>query len=318
MVQTWKFAPIIKGALTWVPWLNAWRGRRAATGGTDSARYCYGVWLRHLVSLDTYGFTIRNAHVGELGPGDSIGIGLAALVSGAASYVGLDLVPFSARANLISILDEIVDMYARKERIPGHEEFPWLRPRLGSYGFPERLIDWTGFEARAAALRRELQASVEARRMVNYRAPWDSPANIAPASLDLVFSQAVLEHVDALEPTYQAMFTWLKPGGYASHVIDFSAHQLSPYWNGHWSYSDRQWRLVRGRREFLLNREPIGTHLACAADAGFEALLESRVFDDHGIPAPALTSRYRALDAQDARTRGALLILRKPPKKDAR
>jgi hypothetical protein len=47
------------------------------------------------------------------------------------------------------------------------------------------------------------------------------------SSLDLVFSQAVLEHVDDPEETYKTMVAWLKPSGYASHVIDFSAHYLS-------------------------------------------------------------------------------------------
>jgi len=89
-VQTWKIPHMIKGALTWLPPFNAWRSRRASTGGSDSARYCYSAWLRHLVLLSNYGFKINNSRVGELGPGDSIGIGLAALLSGAAQYVGLE------------------------------------------------------------------------------------------------------------------------------------------------------------------------------------------------------------------------------------
>ena len=93
---------------------------------------------------------------------------------------------------------------------------------------------------------------------------------VAEASLDLIFSQAVLEHVDGLEETYRAMFAWLKPGGYASHVIDFTAHGRSPFWNGHWAYSDWEWELVRGKREFLLNREPLSTHLALVRNVGFE------------------------------------------------
>src|SRR5262249_44088460 len=134
---------------------------------------------------------------------------------------------------------------------------------------------------------------------------------IALGSLDLIFSQAVLEHVDNLEETYQAMFAWLKPGGYASHVIDFSAHHLSPFWNGHWAYSDLQWRLARGRREFLLNREPLATHLARAKKAGFEVLLLKRDYAEGGIKAESLSHPFQLLDNEDARTRGAILILRK-------
>src|SRR5262249_52030361 len=106
-IQTWKIPPIVKGILTWVPALNAWRVRRGSTGGSDSPRYCYSAWLRHLVSLNRFGFKIVSARVGELGPGDSIGIGLAALLSGASQYIGLDIVPFSEKANLEKIFDEL-------------------------------------------------------------------------------------------------------------------------------------------------------------------------------------------------------------------
>lgn len=129
--------------------------------------------------------------------------------------------------------------------------------------------------------------------------------------MELIFSQAVLEHVDDLDETYQAMFAWLKPGGYASHVIDFSAHHLSPFWNGHWAYSDWQWQLVRGQREFLLNRKPLTAHLASAAKAGFAVLLLKRDYAEGGIEAKRLSHEFQLLDNTDVRTRGAMLILRK-------
>src|SRR5688500_12129197 len=102
---------MLKGALTWLPLLNTWRLRRAITGGSGAPRYCYAVWLRHLVMLNRHGFVIKGASVGELGPGDSIGTGLAALLSGADRYVGLDVVPFSAKADLGKIFSELAQMY---------------------------------------------------------------------------------------------------------------------------------------------------------------------------------------------------------------
>src|SRR5439155_15929655 len=88
--------------------------------GSDSPRYCYSVWLRHLLTLNSYGFRIAGAQVGELGPGDSVGIGLAALLSGAARYVGLDIVPFSVKADLTTIFEQLVEMFLRREPIPDH------------------------------------------------------------------------------------------------------------------------------------------------------------------------------------------------------
>jgi len=302
---------MLKGSLTWLPALNAWRVRRASTGGSDSPRYCYSAWLRHLVSLERYGFKIGNARVGELGPGDSIGIGLAALLSGAAQYIGLDIVPFSAKANLEKIFNELVELYSRSDSIPDNDEFPRLRPRLDSYVFPRHLIDLSNFSARAETIRKELRTGVKGSEVVTYQAPWTSPNDIAFGSLDLIFSQAVLEHVDNLDETYQAMLAWLKPGGYASHVIDFSAHHLSPFWNGHWAYSDLQWRLVRGRREFLLNREPLSSHIACAKSGGFAILALDLLRGDNGLKKQELSQRFQVIDHDDVQTRGAMLILQK-------
>ena len=137
LTQVWKISHMLKGTMTWLPVLNAWRLRRGATGGSDSARYCYAVWMRHLVTLDTYGFRVKGAQIGELGPGDSIGIGLAALLSGAGGYAGLDIVPFSAKRDLETILADLVKMFSCREPIPDHHEFPHVRPRLDSYEFPE-------------------------------------------------------------------------------------------------------------------------------------------------------------------------------------
>jgi SAM-dependent methyltransferase len=312
MIQTWKIPPILKGMLTWLPPFNAWRLRRARTGGSDSFRYCYAVWLRHLTTLQCYGFSVKKAHVGELGPGDSIGTGLAALLSGAERYVGLDAVPFSAKADLEEIFDNLVQMYVRRERIPDHNEFPRVRPQLKSYEFPNHAIEWHDFAVRVDRIRSDLRTDLTGGRTVSYRAPWNLLDDTAVESLDLIISQAVLEHVDAVEETYGAMFALLKPGGFASHNIDFSAHSLSPSWNGHWAYSDWEWKFVRGRREFLLNRRPLSEHLHHAGRAGFEVLLCKPEYDDGGFRRDVLQGRFRLLDDNDARTRGATLILRKP------
>jgi hypothetical protein len=310
-LQTWKIAPITKGMLTYVPVLNAWRQHHATSGGTNVARYCYSVWLRHLIMLSRHGFEITRAQVGEVGPGDSIGIGLAALLAGASHYVGLDIVPFSARADLQTIFEELVQLYVGKQPIPDQNEFPRLRPALDSYQFPGHLVGWRSFSERVKSVRMELRTGVGIGPTIAYKAPWTSSKEIAAASLDLVFSQAVLEHVDGLEALYEAMSIWLKRGGYASHVIDFSSHGVAPFWNGHWAFSDWEWRSVRGRREYLLNRQPVSVHLACASRAGFEILHLHKDYGVSGVDRCALSKQFQSLDGEDLRTRGVLLILRK-------
>jgi hypothetical protein len=107
------------------------------------------------------------------------------------------------------------------------------------------------------------------------------------------------------------MSVWLREGQFASHVIDFSCHGLSPFWNGHWAYSDHAWRVARGRREVFLNHEPIIAHVDCANKSGFEMLLLKTDCRTDGLDSAELSPRFRPLDPEDLRTRGAKLILRK-------
>jgi hypothetical protein len=310
MLHPWKAPNIVKGMLTWVPLLNAWRSHHASTGNSDSARYCYAVWLRHLTVLNEHGFDVKGARIGELGPGDSLGVGLSALLAGAATYVGLDLLPFSSKADSVAMLDELAQLFSRREQIPEHE-FPTLRPKLHQQTFPDRAIDWTSVAERVKRIRTELRAGVNSGPMVQYRAPWTSH-HVSNGSLDLVLSQAVLQHVDPLEQTYRNVFAWLKPGGYTSHAVSCAGLYLSPFWNGHWAYSDRQWQLVRGKREFLLNREPLSTHLRLAQQVGFQVLHAGKEYGEDGLPAHDLASRFQSLDPEDRRTRFVMLVLQKP------
>ncbi|MGH7819827.1 MAG: hypothetical protein ACREQ9_08645 [Candidatus Binatia bacterium] len=100
------------------------RGIPQHTGGTDSARYSYGVWLRHVRLAAAAGLARPPARIAELGPGDSLGIGLAGLVSGSEQYVGLDIVPYARNVRNLEILDELVELFRRREAIPGPSEFP--------------------------------------------------------------------------------------------------------------------------------------------------------------------------------------------------
>jgi hypothetical protein len=312
MIQAWKVPHILKGMLTYVPLLNTWRLRRGGTGGSNSSRYCYAVWLRHLVTLDEYGFKIKGAVVGELGPGDSIGTGLAALLSGAHRYVGLDVVPYSGKADLEQIFKDLARMYLSREPIPSHDEFPNVRPRLASYDFPDRVIHSQMLPEKADRIMSALRSGPSDDKDVSYRAPWASVKDLEPCSLDLIFSQAVLQCVDDLAETYYAMFAWLKPGGYCSHSTGLGAINFSPFWNGHWAYTDLEWRLVRGRREFLLNRQPLSTHLQLAGRVGFDVLHVDAQYDHGGLPVNALRSPFKEFAPEDLFARGAMFILRKP------
>jgi len=76
-----KITPVVKGLLTLVPGISGILPK-PGTGGTNSALYCYEVWLKHLTMLWENGMRFLPNTLAELGPGDSLGVGPAAMLSG--------------------------------------------------------------------------------------------------------------------------------------------------------------------------------------------------------------------------------------------
>ncbi len=136
-----RWRVLAKGLATYVPGL--YRPERGRTGGTSDARYCYSIWLRHLVMLRDQGLETNPSVVAELGPGDSLGIGLAALLSGASSYVALDVVRYAQNVRNLQVLEELVHLFERREPIPGPDELPEVKPFLEQYAFPHEVLDDT-------------------------------------------------------------------------------------------------------------------------------------------------------------------------------
>ena len=129
-----KARQLATGILSYVPGMNNFLLRR--TGGTESARYCYSVWLRHLIMAYKNGLKSHPQIIAELGPGDSLGMGLAALLSGAELYYAFDVVRYAHPKTNLEIFEELIDLYKNTEKIPGKDEFPLLSPKMTRQGFP--------------------------------------------------------------------------------------------------------------------------------------------------------------------------------------
>jgi hypothetical protein len=253
--------------------------------------------------------------VAELGPGDSLGTGIAALLSGATAYYAFDVVPYATNERNLKIIEELVELFRSRAPIPADSEFPLVRPRLVSYEFPSQILSQSRL-SRALSIRRvntirDAVQNLSPRRsngiQIAYRVPWDEADVIKPHSIDLVYSQAVLEHVDDLERTYRALFQWLKPSGYMSHTIDFRSHGTAAEWNGHWSYSELQWKVIHGRRTWLLNRHPHSAHLKFAKHAGFRIVSDLRDENSTGLKRMRLAPSFQGMSDEDLVTAGAFL-----------
>jgi len=104
----------------------------------------------------------------ELGPGDSMGIGLSALLAGSDRLVALDVVRYWDPERNLRILDELIELFASMARIPDNDEFPRVFPEIDDYRFPEKIISESKLREllapeRIARIRKELMTIDDSR-----------------------------------------------------------------------------------------------------------------------------------------------------------
>ena len=286
-------------------------------GAGHSTRYCYSVWLRHLKYLHANGAGSVPDTVAELGPGDSLGVGLAALLTGSRRYYAFDVERAAASTWNLPMVNALVELLKNRSPIPDQFEFPEVYPILGSYEFPSEILT---SELLARSLAPERVAAIRNAEInpgqcgsveIHYRVPWVDEKVIEPATVDLVFSQAVLEHVDDLETCYRAIAAWLKPGGYSSHQIDLSSHDLADEWNGHWACSLWTWDLVRSGLPYLVNRKPCSAHLQLLARNNLVLVTCVPLIRNDGLKRHQLNQDFQHVTEDDLKTAGAYLLSRK-------
>lgn len=314
VTEEWvNFRQLAYGLISFLPFApeSLYKG----TGGTSSGAYCYSVWLRHLTKVGTARDFVFPDVVAELGPGDSIGVGLAALLSGARRYIALDAVGHADWAGNLRVFDELVELFERRSPIPMGDAFPEMPFDPVECTFPNQIIPESRLKGslspdRVAYLRRLVSGEVEDRSVLDYRVPWGMPGPGDCQTVDFLLSNAVMEHVVDLPGMYGAIFSWLRPGAYSSHQIDFRSHSIFRAWDGHWACPEWLWRMFVGRRPYLLNREPFAVHRHLAQLAGFE---EVTVLRSKAEPrSKRLSPRFRNMDPEDRATAGGYVLLRKP------
>jgi len=286
--------------------------RNAGTGGTINARYCYSVWLRHLVVAAKNGLPTQPKSLLEIGPGNSLGVGLAALLTGSIKYFALDIFKFTEFKSNLTIFEELVDLFKERANIPDNKEFPMLKPDLDCYEFPGNILSDTRLDSsldlsRLLTIKNLLlgiDTGKETNIQISYFAPWYDKRTLKEESIDLILSQAVLEHVMDINAIYNNFYHWLKPNGFISHQIDLTSHNTAKAWNGHWTYSDFIWRLMKGKRPFLLNRCPYSVHIKAIQEAGFKIVNEIKNKEKNSLTYQKLASKFKTLNEVDLTTSG--------------
>ena len=204
-------ATFIPGVAQLPPVQRVFKRHSIGTHGTIEARYCYSVWLRHLMCAAANGLDTNPRAVAELGPGDSIGIGIASVLTGVERYFAFDVVAHANTPRNLAIFDGLVELFRAQADIPDASEYPRVGPTLNDYRFPGHILTPDRMRAaldpaRLARVRESIQRTDQKDSMIQYRAPWSTAGAVEHETLDLVFSQATLEHVDGLPDVYRAMY----------------------------------------------------------------------------------------------------------------
>lgn len=292
------------------PW--AYKG----TGGTTSGRYCYAVWMRHLSLVSRHVHPFRPRVVVELGPGDSIGLGLAALLGGAEAYHGLDVLAHASVETNERVLLELVDLFRDRASIPDDFEFPHLLPVLSRYDRPASLFEDQELDQRLSVssvsrLRSAIREMGTGTSPIRYSCPW-SAESVNPASADLIISHGALQDMDHhpgrddLHSNLAIMAGWLVDGGVMSHHIDLGCPGGTP-WNHHWAYGSFTWKLIRGKRPYYKNRVPLSEYLRLFKALGCDVVGVETTHSE-GLSRDRLAPPFCDLPDADLTARAALIV----------
>ncbi len=308
-------AILAKGLLTWIPGIRDAFYDRGAARGTDSSAYCYGVWMKHLTLVCAHGMQRPPATVLELGPGASVGTGVAALLSGAERYVAVDTVAHMKPDANAAVFHELVGMF--RNRAPGPASgFPPFQQYLDERRFPSHVLDQATLGAALDPAR--LDRLERAVRAVGTDRPedairyytWSNLGPVPDGSIDMLFSHVVINHIEDLHGIYDTCARWVRPGGWMTHQIDFTSLGTSHEWNGHRRHGELAWKVIAGRRPYFVSREPLATHLA-SVGRSFDLAAVIRGSGEGGMDRSELAPRWRGISDEDHMTNTAFIVARR-------
>ena len=262
----------------------------------NTARYCYSIWLRHLVLAHKNGLNTSPKSVAEIGPGDSIGMALCALLTGVEEYTIFDSQKNIDKNINYKILDELVILFENMEDIPNDNEFPKINPKLHNYNFPKEILSKSHLKrllsnVRIQKIRKYIDSFNTNNSKIKYVFNFDKKIS---SKFDLFISQAVLEHIDNLDEFFIFMRNALKENGYVSHQIDLKSHNIASTWDGHWKYSKMFWEILRGNRLWFINRYTYSEYIKLFDKNRFRT-----VFIDRNIKIPSFNKSKLAKEFKD-------------------
>jgi hypothetical protein len=233
----WHTKMILKLAISQLPFPYRWLSKTGIfrQGEMDDPAYAYTVFRQHTSRVDLEpGFVLL-----ELGPGDSLATAMIAAAHGASRTILVDQGEFAV-ANM--------DFYRGLER--ALRESGLEPPALGHASTPAEVLHLCN----ASYLTRGLK----------------SLRSLPSASVDFAFSNAVLEHVRAVElpQVHRELCRVVRDGGHCSHAIDLRDH-LGDGLN-HLRFGRKRWESrLFAESGFYTNRLTYADHVDELRRAGF-------------------------------------------------
>ena len=253
-------------------------------GEMDNFKYAWSVLRNHFLKLDNGEYPRWKGL--ELGPGDGI---LSSLLAPSLNNGSVDLVDSG------DFVNKNLDKY--KDQINSFKNF-----------FPDINVSHMNFDRGMDSLLSSVNSKFYSNGLTSLK-------TIKNTSYDLIFSQAVLEHIRHSEfiETMEECYRLLKVGGIMSHVIDFKDHLggglnnmrfPSNLWEAEWFAS---------HSGFYTNRIKITEIFSICQKIGFTVEINSiRKFERVPIERRKLAKEFKSLSDYDLATSGVHLIMRKP------
>jgi SAM-dependent methyltransferase len=249
-------------------------------GQMDSPDYCYKVVKQHL-DREPFGRRHGDFVSLELGPGDTITSALAVKALGAAKTLHIDVGPFASRD--LEAYRQMAD-HLRKE----------------------------GLDAPDISTAQTFEDVLKACDAEYYTNGVESMKTLPDASVDIIWSHAVLEHVGLREfdESARQMRRLLRPDGVCTHVVDLKDH-LSRALNS-LRFSEGTWESnLMSRSGFYTNRIRCLPMLERFEKAGFEVVkVEKQSWPTMPTPRTRMAEPFRSMSEDDLRVHGFTMVLK--------
>lgn len=244
---------IFKGLLTFTPGyifiLN--KKRRTRKNSCSISQFCYSLWCSFQSVIDEREKFI----IGEIGPAGSCGLGIIAVLLGAKEYHFIDIESNYILDRNLELFDKIVELFRiQADCIKWDSINLPHKNKYSDINYTKAIDDYNIFR-----VRKELERFLRNEKSkLFFKHDWK---DVQSNYFDVIISRAVMEHVNNPKMIYPEIFRGLKKNGLMIHDIELHSHALSKKIDGHLHLNKFIWKLIVGKRPYLLNRLESSQHL---------------------------------------------------------